>query len=403
LSDAPYIIVGRSGDCDVVLADATVSGRHARLSWNGRRIVVEDLGSANGTFVGRDRVDRAEIRPGDDVRFGRTPIPWSQPRVRAFLRQGARGDTIHGVSLPGRRFICGACGGRGVMPEGFKGGELRCGVCRTRLQIGPPKRRRKPLLLAVAATAAMVVGVTLWGLRSGSEQSVLLRAAAELGIPQAEGSAASPQETSIRAHVAPRVLESIEVSKDTRNLAARVAADDQGPYKVEQVARLWSHVRERWRYVNDPRGTEYFASATETIANDFAGDCDDFAILLVSLIRSIGGEARLVMMDGPRGGHAYAEACVEQSPDVVRERLSNHYRRLRTGEVKSIHYRPSETCDVWLNLDWNAGVPGGPYEPESWAVAVYGDGQTETLAPAAQPTGPEGDPASALRASSPPR
>jgi hypothetical protein len=399
VSDAPYIIVGRLEDCDVVLSDATVSGRHARLAWKRDRIVVEDLGSANGTFVRGHRIERMEVRPGDPVRFGRAALPWSDRRIRDFLRQGASGDTVVGVSLPGRRFVCGACGGRGVMPEGFAGGELRCGLCRTRLQVGPPKRRRGPAWIAAASLLLVAVGGAFWWV---SSRGPLQRAAAQLGLPAEQQGAGSPQEASIRAHVVPKVVRAVDVTHPrTRNTAAQIAATNAGPYKVEQVARLWTYVRERWRYVNDPQGNEYFARASETIENQFTGDCDDFGILMMSMITAIGGEARLVMMDGPRGGHAYAEACVHQSPDTVRRRLSKHYRRVR--RVESIHYRPAKDCAVWLNLDWNAGVPGGPYEPESWAVAIYPDGRTETLAPARRPDEKQNRDQERVRASSPPR
>lgn len=45
------LLVGRAGDCNLILDDVEVSRRHARFSWQGSRLVVEDLGSANGTVV----------------------------------------------------------------------------------------------------------------------------------------------------------------------------------------------------------------------------------------------------------------------------------------------------------------------------------------------------------------
>ncbi|MDH5490639.1 MAG: FHA domain-containing protein, partial [Myxococcales bacterium] len=78
--------------------EPTVSGRHARFSWEGRHILVEDLGSANGTFVNGKRIERAHVRAGDDVRLGRAPLPWSDKALRVFLRKGARGDTVQAIS-----------------------------------------------------------------------------------------------------------------------------------------------------------------------------------------------------------------------------------------------------------------------------------------------------------------
>tara|TARA_B100001750_G_scaffold235706_1_gene238581 strand:- start:1340 stop:2572 length:1233 start_codon:yes stop_codon:yes gene_type:complete len=395
----PYIVVGRSRDCDLILDDPTVSGRHARMEWRGKNIVVQDLGSANGTFVDGEAIETKEIRPGADLRFGRQPFPWSAKTVRDFLRAGGT-DTVLGVSIPGRRFICGSCGTRGLMPAGFTGGVLRCGACSQRLTVSKPKAGWGRVLgMSLSLAALGVGGFLLWKkIDDGSLQS-----AAERLLPSPEASrSGSPQEASIRVHTLPKVIAAFDATASvTRNTAARIAAQDEGTFRVEQVARIWSHVRGEWRYVNDPHGDEYFAKASETIENEYIGDCDDFAIVLVSMITAVGGNARLVMMDGPQGGHAYAEVCLPEDSDTVRDRLSTHYRRhpdsnIGDQRVSSIHYRPGlaagtgvapvdETCGVWLNLDWNAGVPGGIYEPERWAVAIYPNGNTETLAPAADP------------------
>ena len=370
-----------------------MSGRHARFSWRDGRIHVEDLGSANGTWVRGDKIDDATIRPGDDVRLGNAAVPWSDPRMRPFLRAGARGDTMVGTPLPGRRFICGACGSRGLMPDGFRKGALKCGSCGASLVVGRPRRSMRWMAAAGAAVLLAVAGVG-WTI-AGAPAGVSLEGAAErLGIrSSAAEPARSPQEASIRAHTVPLVLTAIDATHPvTRNTAVRIAAEDQGPYHVEQVAKLWTHIRGRWRYVNDPRGGEYFATASETIENGYAGDCDDFAIVLIAMITSIGGDARLVMMDGPNGGHAYAEACVHETPEESAKRLSRHYRRtwdqyLGRQRVEQIHFRSSPECPLWLNLDWNAGVPGGPYGGETWAVSIYPDGRTETLAPSPGPGG----------------
>jgi hypothetical protein len=393
LGDRNYIIVGRAPDCDLVLTDPTVSSRHLRLVWEGAQLVVEDLGSANGTHVRGRAVDRFEIRPGEDVQLGRAPLPWSHAKVRAFMRRGAGGQTIAATSIPGRRFICGVCCERSLMPPGFRGGELQCPACSANLTVGAPRRTGVPGILgAVAVLLAVAGGVTYWAFQVDDHRAVLKRVSSAVREPTAfelamRGSG-SPQEASIRVHTVPKLLEAMDYrSPITRNTAVRIAAQDQGPYSMEQMARIWTHARGRWRYVNDPRGGDYFAKASETIENEYAGDCDDFAVLLVSMITAIGGEARLIIMDGPRGGHAYTEVCVQAEPDEVKKRLAVHYRRtwdkyLGRQSVKDLHYRPAEQCPVWLNLDWNAGVPGGPYEPERWAVAVYKDGTTETLAPA---------------------
>ena len=65
-----HILIGRSSRCQLVLADETVSRRHAELFLEGGRWLLRDLGSANGTCVNGRRVVEAEVRPGDVVHLG---------------------------------------------------------------------------------------------------------------------------------------------------------------------------------------------------------------------------------------------------------------------------------------------------------------------------------------------
>ena len=393
--DVPlYIVVGRSQDCDVILRDPSVSGRHARLSWRGDKILLEDLGSANGTWLDGNRIRQTEVKVGAEVTLGNAPLEWSEPALKPFLRRGARGDTLVGMRIPGRRFICGSCGARGVMPPGFKTGQLRCGSCGVSLAVGG--RRASGWLTGAAAllvlAGAVASGVWMW--REGASADTVRRAVERLGLAQDEAAAgaASPQERSIRRRIAGNVRDAIDPTHpDTRNAAVRVAAEEEGPFRIEQVARIWSHVRGRWAYANDPRGEEFFSRASATLTNltehgKYGGDCDDFAIVLAAMTESIGGRARIVMLDGEQGGHAYAEVCIQAEPEQVAQRMAAHYRTHRdeylgSQRLSNIHFRSSSDCPVWLNLDWNARVPGGPYGREYWAVAIYPDGTTETLAP----------------------
>ena len=63
--------IGRSPDCPIFLDDVTVSRRHAVLLERDSHWFVEDLGSLNGTFVNRHRVESAELSDGDEVQIGK--------------------------------------------------------------------------------------------------------------------------------------------------------------------------------------------------------------------------------------------------------------------------------------------------------------------------------------------
>jgi pSer/pThr/pTyr-binding forkhead associated (FHA) protein len=64
------IRIGRDPDFDMVLVDDAVSQAHARISIDGNTIWVEDLGSATGTFVNGQRIDRVALSPGDRIAIG---------------------------------------------------------------------------------------------------------------------------------------------------------------------------------------------------------------------------------------------------------------------------------------------------------------------------------------------
>lgn len=65
------VVIGRSPGADIVIADSFVSGRHARVAPYGEEIVVEDLGSTNGTLLNGERVTRPNaLRPGDVIDIG---------------------------------------------------------------------------------------------------------------------------------------------------------------------------------------------------------------------------------------------------------------------------------------------------------------------------------------------
>jgi Domain of unknown function (DUF4388)/FHA domain len=66
----PEIVVGRSSDLDMVLVEDMVSRRHARIACTESQIIIEDLGSTNGTFVNGEKISRATLKEGDRVLIG---------------------------------------------------------------------------------------------------------------------------------------------------------------------------------------------------------------------------------------------------------------------------------------------------------------------------------------------
>jgi hypothetical protein len=68
------VVLGRSRDCDVVLADPNISRRHAELRPSRRGWAITDLGSTNGIKVNGRRVAEALLEPGDRITLGVTEL-----------------------------------------------------------------------------------------------------------------------------------------------------------------------------------------------------------------------------------------------------------------------------------------------------------------------------------------
>ncbi len=65
-------VVGKAPDCDVVLNDPSISGRHAEFIAGRTGFRVNDLGSTNGTYVNDKKITSADLVDNDSVRLGRT-------------------------------------------------------------------------------------------------------------------------------------------------------------------------------------------------------------------------------------------------------------------------------------------------------------------------------------------
>jgi pSer/pThr/pTyr-binding forkhead associated (FHA) protein len=71
LLDQEVTTAGRGPDSDIFLDDVTVSRRHAEFTRTPEGYVVSDVGSLNGTYLNRERIDRALLGNGDEVQVGK--------------------------------------------------------------------------------------------------------------------------------------------------------------------------------------------------------------------------------------------------------------------------------------------------------------------------------------------
>jgi pSer/pThr/pTyr-binding forkhead associated (FHA) protein len=85
------MVIGRTNGCDHVIDLPMISSRHARLFRSADRVLIEDLGSSNGTFVNGRRIDRPiELRPADVIGLGSytlslDPALWNEDKLQDRL------------------------------------------------------------------------------------------------------------------------------------------------------------------------------------------------------------------------------------------------------------------------------------------------------------------------------
>ncbi|MGH3320532.1 MAG: FHA domain-containing protein [Streptosporangiaceae bacterium] len=84
LLDSDLTTAGRHPESDIFLDDVTVSRRHAEFYRRGDTFAVRDVGSLNGTYVNRERIEETTLSGGDEVQIGKFRL--------VFLTSARQGD-----------------------------------------------------------------------------------------------------------------------------------------------------------------------------------------------------------------------------------------------------------------------------------------------------------------------
>ncbi|PFG38067.1 type III secretion system (T3SS) inner membrane Yop/YscD-like protein [Georgenia soli] len=90
LLDAERTTAGRHPSSDIFLDDVTVSRKHAEFLTEGSGFSVRDVGSLNGTYVNRERIDTALLRAGDEVQIGKYRLTYHPSHHRGGSTAGAQ-------------------------------------------------------------------------------------------------------------------------------------------------------------------------------------------------------------------------------------------------------------------------------------------------------------------------
>ena len=80
LLDNAEVTAGRGPDSDIFLDDVTVSRKHAVFSREDERFTVRDVGSLNGTYVNRERIDVVTLDNRDEVQIGKFRLVFHQAK-----------------------------------------------------------------------------------------------------------------------------------------------------------------------------------------------------------------------------------------------------------------------------------------------------------------------------------
>ena len=194
-------------------------------------------------------------------------------------------------------------------------------------------------------------------------------------LPAPDGHAGQPGETD------GRIAASADYGNPVvKNFISAHTRNNGSVNTIAQVSDIWEAIYTNWSYVRGPPDFSYYTPASDSIADGMKGNCLDYAILNAAVVASLGGQARVVTAYDPKeGGHAYAEVYMGDSlHDIqpVGTYIASRY------NATTIYWHttrgPDGNTEYWLNLDWQAKYPGGPYFADNgtyYASSLSGTGE----------------------------
>jgi transglutaminase-like putative cysteine protease len=156
---------------------------------------------------------------------------------------------------------------------------------------------------------------------------------------------------------------------DVRARAAETARLYPGAYNIYQVCALFDMVKEEIKYISDPRENDIWEPANVTLRIG-AGDCEDQAILLSSMLEAVGGTTRIYLTDT----HAFAAVYLGNGTDAVEAAVKGV--RAYYGNV-DVNYLTDE-YGSWLMLDPTSSLYAGGLPGKTAQVKTKGLEENET-------------------------
>lgn len=163
-----------------------------------------------------------------------------------------------------------------------------------------------------------------------------------------------------------------------RAKAEEVTEDFYESDYIYSVCSIFDYVYRGWNYSSDPGGMEYFERAGVSVYS-MTGDCDDYAILMISMVKSLGGDGRIICVSG----HAYPELYLgknltQSEIDMLQDKINSYYESKGSRiKLRYLNYHTDADNTSWLNLDYQDRYPGGrfiEYSPSAEHLVIYSDG-----------------------------
>lgn len=143
-----------------------------------------------------------------------------------------------------------------------------------------------------------------------------------------------------------------------RGTAVLIAKNSEGKWNVGQLVDLFVWMKSNIKYVSDPSTGNYYALASETLRLG-AGNCQNQAILIASMIRSVGGTSKILV--APSCQHAFAAVYISNNKSLFDEICKSisqlYYDRYNLLFTGSYSYYKDENGGYWLIID----PAGGQY------------------------------------------
>lgn len=156
---------------------------------------------------------------------------------------------------------------------------------------------------------------------------------------------------------------------NVRNAADEVARVYPGTYNIYQICAIFDNVKDKIKYVSDPRGHDFWAPADTTL-NVGAGDCDDKAILLSSMLEAVGGTTRIYLTDT----HAFAAVYIGSgtgATDAATRGVRAYYGNVDVNFI-------TDKYGSWLMLDPTSSLYAGGLPGKTAQVKVQAIGENVT-------------------------